>query len=127
MPNETTTKAAGLRVLVCGGRDYDDLGAVWSQLDAFHAIQGPITAVIHGDYRGADTLAKKWAVSNNVKDVPFKADWGHLGPAAGPIRNTRMLEEGRPDLVIAFPGGKGTLDCVSQAKERGVEVVQPYG
>ena len=31
-----------------------------------------------------------------------------LGYASGVGKSFRMLDEGRPDLVVAFPGGKGT-------------------
>lgn len=120
--NQTT----GLRVLVCGGRNYDDLGAVWGQLDAFHALQGPIAVIIHGGARGADLLADKWAITNNVPRAIFVPDWEAHGKAAGPMRNRRMLDKARPDIVIAFPGGRGTADMVFQAVEAGVEVVKPY-
>lgn len=32
-------------------------------------------------------------------------------------------DEGKPDLVVAFPGGSGTADCVRRAKAAGVEVL----
>lgn len=44
--------------------------------------------------------------------------------AAGPIRNSRMLREGKPDLVLAFPGHGGTADMVKQAGEAGVGVMK---
>jgi hypothetical protein len=116
-----------VKVLVCGGRAYTDLGAVWSQLDAFHALQGPIDVVIHGGARGADLLAEKWAIANGVRHIGYMADWEAYGRAAGPIRNRRMIQEAKPDLVIAFPGGRGTADCVHWAREFGVVVVLPYG
>lgn len=120
-------RTTGLRVLVCGGRNYDDLGAVWGQLDAFHAMQGPIVAIIHGGAGGADLLGEKWAIQNGVPRVSFRPDWNAYGRAAGPIRNKRMLDDGKPDLVIAFPGGRGTADMIRQATDANVEVVRPYG
>jgi hypothetical protein len=33
-----------------------------------------------------------------------------------------MLDEGKPDLVLAFPGGRGTRNMVGQAKRAGVPV-----
>ena len=39
------------------------------------------------------------------------------------MRNARMLAEGKPDLVVAFPGGRGTADMVAQARKAGVRVV----
>jgi hypothetical protein len=116
-----------MRVLVTGGRNYTDLGAVWGQLDAFHALQGPIDVVIHGGASGADLLGEKWAIANGVRHVAYKADWEAYGRAAGPMRNRRMIEEAKPSLVIGFPGGRGTRDCLRQAREAGITIVQPYG
>jgi len=46
------------------------------------------------------------------------------GRAAGPVRNAQMLAEGKPDFVVAFPGGRGTADMCKQARARGVKVVE---
>lgn len=35
-----------------------------------------------------------------------------------------MLSEGKPSLVVAFPGGEGTADMVRKARAAGVEVVE---
>ena len=56
--------------------------------------------------------------------MTFFADWAGLGRKAGPIRDHAMLTEGRPTLVAALPGGKGTGHMVSIAREAGVEVVE---
>jgi hypothetical protein len=50
------------------------------------------------------------------------AEWESLGRKAGPIRNQRMLTEGKPALVVAFPGGKGTANMVAQARATNVRV-----
>ena len=110
-----------MRVLVCGGRDFSDRMMLNEHLDTMHAAQ-PFTVIIHGDARGADTLAKEWALSRGVKHLAFPADWTQHGKAAGPIRNTRMLVEGQPDKVVAFPGGAGTANMVDQARRAGVRV-----
>jgi hypothetical protein len=78
--------------------------------------------LIHGNAKGADTLAKRWAVAHSVWHLPFEPDWQTHGDLAGPIRNRRMLDEGKPDLVLAFPGGRGTRNMVVQAKLAGVPV-----
>lgn len=54
----------------------------------------------------------------------FPADWDKYGKRAGYLRNVQMLDEGKPDLVVAFPGGKGTAMMVKLAKERGVRVIE---
>lgn len=110
-----------MRVLVCGGRDYDDLVGVSIVLDTMH-VRKPFTALIGGGARGADAGAATWAWHVGVPIEQFPADWETHGKAAGPIRNQRMIDEGRPDLVVAFPGGKGTADMVRRARAAGIEV-----
>ncbi len=68
-----------------------------------------------------------WARSRQHQAIARMADWTTHGRAAGPIRNARMLAEYHPDLVIAFPGGRGTLDMVSKAERAGVAVIRPLG
>lgn len=111
------------RVLVCGGRDYADAARLYGVLDELHRKQG-IGCVIEGNARGADRMAGYWARKHRIDNLKFPADWATNGKAAGPIRNRQMLEEGRPDLVLAFPGGRGTADMVRQAKAAGVSVVE---
>jgi hypothetical protein len=37
-----------------------------------------------------------------------------------------MLKEFGPDVVVAFPGGRGTGDMVQRAKAHGVKVIEVY-
>ena len=109
------------RVLVCGGRNYANVRTLNATL---RGLSPPPTVIIHGAYSGADELAGKWALFNRVTELPFPADWGKLGRAAGPIRNQRMLDEGKPDLVVAFPGNAGTADMIRRARAAGVPVIE---
>lgn len=106
-----------MKVLVCGGRDFRDSGQVHFELNRIHSgDRGPIKVLIHGAARGADTIAADWArAKGGIKVLSFPADWQKHGLAAGPLRNQQMLDEGKPDLVVAFPGGKGTADMVRRA------------
>jgi YspA, cpYpsA-related SLOG family len=80
---------------------------------------------MQGGARGADALAKDWAMTHpDIKRFEIKADWKRYGNAAGPIRNQRMLEWG-PDLVVAFAGGTGTAGMVALARAAGVPVIEP--
>ena len=113
-----------MRVLVTGGRDYSDAGLVNAALDKFQQDFG-VTVLIHGAATGADTLAANWAAANAIPQLPFKVtrdDWNRLGRRAGPLRNQEMLLKGRPNVVLAFPGGRGTSNMVSLAKAAGVPV-----
>lgn len=110
-----------MRVLVTGGRDFNDRGLLKEALDRLHR-QHTFSALIHGDAKGADRLAGEWAVSNGIKVDARPANWSRYGRAAGILRNSQMLDE-QPDLVIAFPGGKGTDDMARKARKAGLTVV----
>ncbi len=112
-----------MRVLVCGGRDFCEGRAVVEALGPMHRAT-PFSAIIHGAARGADYLAGAWARWMQVPELPFPADWERDGRAAGPIRNQRMLDEGKPDLVVAFPGGRGTADMIRRARKAGLRVIE---
>ena len=124
-----------MRVLVTGGRDYADYEFVRNTLDQIMHDRGccgecgvidspdPVI-VIHGGAKGADSLADQWAVVNWLQIKEFKADWNRYGRVAGPIRNQQMIDEGKPDLVVAFPGGEGTANMVKLAKKHGIEVIE---
>lgn len=112
-----------MKILVCGGRDYTNCDRVWATLDSWRASNGELT-IIEGGATGADRLAQNWALDRKQKVLTFHADWKSLGRSAGPIRNRRMLNEGKPDLVLAFPGGRGTRGMVEMARAAGVDVVE---
>jgi hypothetical protein len=111
-----------MRVLVCGGRNYRDRRLVFHTLDSLVGI----STLIHGCASGADGLAARWARARGVPQEPYPPNWRRYGLAAGPIRNQQMLDEGRPDLVVAFPGGKGTFNMVDKAEGAGVRVLRAY-
>lgn len=122
----------GVRVLVCGGRYYGNRQQLYAALGLAH-VELHVDVLIHGACpTGADDLADKWARGRGVPVLPFPAAWHDLvtppvarrfwrdgtiyNAAAGGVRNQRMIDEGRPDLVIAFAGGKGTADMLRRAK-----------
>ena len=111
-----------MRVLVTGGRDYADVAAVFDELDRIR--NGNLAfVVINGGASGADKLARDWCLKRCVEFMTVPADWKRWGRSAGPRRNQRMLEAiGKPDLVVAFPGGDGTQDMINRALRAGVRV-----
>lgn len=119
-----------MRVLVCGGRRYADPICVWRTLDQVDQDRG-IRCVIDGasddvtgPYVGADYWGHQWALARNKPTERFHADWKGQGRAAGPIRNRRMRDEGKPGLVVAFPGGNGTRSMIALADETNIEVIR---
>tara|TARA_Y100000310_G_scaffold335913_1_gene419132 strand:+ start:427 stop:834 length:408 start_codon:yes stop_codon:yes gene_type:complete len=119
-----------LRVLVCGGRDYSNVERLYKVLDwvdgSWESAEstGPISTIISGHARGADQLAEKYANEKNIPLEIYPAQWDVHGKSAGVIRNQEMLDEGLPDLVVAFPGGKGTAHMVKIAQKANVMMLQ---
>lgn len=109
--------------VVCGGRDYFRRHRVFQILDAAVERLG-LTELASGLAAGADTDARLWAEARGVPFTGFKADWNLYGRGAGIIRNRVMLAEFAPEVVIAFPGGRGTADCVSRAQGMGIRVIK---
>jgi len=118
-----------MRILVTGSREWTDREALIDALsDLSKECMGDCT-LIHGGAYGADILAHKvvraWAARwGGWATEIFPAEWAKDGKAAGPIRNARMLEEGKPDICLAFPlpGSKGTWDMIRKANAAGIEV-----
>lgn len=114
-----------MKVLICGGRDFDGRSFLNTILTMLHE-RYRFSCVVHGNAAGADDMADKWAraAGVEVKSYPVKAaDWHKYGNAAGPLRNRRMLDSERPDLVIAFDGGKGTADMIAYATQKRVPIL----
>lgn len=112
-----------MRVLVCGGRDFNDWDLFWKTMFEI-SKKDVITTIIHGNAKGADSFAAEWGKSFAHEVLAYPADWKTHGKSAGPIRNQKMLDEGKPDLVIAFPGGRGTAHMVKIAREAKIEVIE---
>lgn len=112
-----------MRVLVCGGKDFKDYKHLCKVLDTLHREQ-PFSIVIQGASRGATTLAKKWADERGVTYLKFTANWNKWGKRATYLRNKRIIEEGKPDLVVAFPGGHATERMLRHCHEHYLNVIE---
>lgn len=108
-----------MKVIVTGGRDYQDFAMVQDILSTLSP-----DFVIQGGASGADAHARTWAEDNNVELATYTAKWDEFGRAAGPFRNNLMLKDHPDALVLAFPGGRGTANCVRQAKEMNMMVLK---
>lgn len=118
-----------MRVLVCGDRNWANKESVFYELVNLlsYELQGDEFVVITGACRGADWFAREWCeLHQRTRLMEFPADWQKHGKAAGPIRNQQMLDEGVPDLVLAFhadiTNSKGTLDMIHRANKARVPV-----
>lgn len=112
-------------ILVCGGRSFGcrASSALSDRKLLFDRLgQSPLPSlIISGGAPGADSLAEYWARKNGIHAAVVMPIWSKYGNKAGPLRNAAMLRL-KPDRVIAFPGGRGTENCIRQAEEAGIPV-----
>ena len=111
--------------IVCGGRLFQDRELMHDALsDLLMRQHGHLDTIVHGGASGADYLAGEWGKRNGYQVIVFEANWKQHGKAAGPIRNSLMLELAKPELVVAFPGGRGTADMIRKAEEVDVLTIE---
>lgn len=102
-----------VRVLVCGGRDYQNRRQVFAVMDALPYTREQMIVITCG-FDGVDTLADDWAAAHDV--------WSIRCP--GNSTPEEVIDAWAPDIVVAFRGGDGTITLSKYAEERGSHVVR---
>lgn len=115
-----------MRILVTGSRSWTDTAKIAAAiLDVITQAQPEDLALIHGACpMGADALADRWWQGTIGPDsiVRYKADWDGLGRRAGIERNRVMVNDGEPDVVLAF-----VMPCRQQGCKKGAGVHASHG
>ena len=117
------------RVIVAGGRNFDNYQLLQSCLDyIFKDISPKVDIeIVSGHAEGADKLGEKYAKDHNLSLKVFPAEWEKYGKKAGSIRNSQMIDYAKEQIpmVVAFWNGKsrGTMDTLSKAQLNGIESI----
>lgn len=116
-----------MRVLVTGDRNWDRRVPIRAALRKCVRASPEKVIVAEGGAKGADTCARDLCDILGITHITYWANWNGHHKAAGPIRNRFMLEDFKPDLVLAFhpnlDESKGTADMVKRARKAGIPVV----
>lgn len=112
------------KVVVTGGRDNYDIDAVKRTLDELQGEYGQLF-IIEGGATGIDECARCWAHDEGQQYATVPALWHIDGSRAGPMRNAAMIGTLQPDIVVHFDGGRGTANCLAEARQFGAVIV--YG
>lgn len=107
-----------MKIIVTGGRNYEDYKAVDKALSSLSP-----TLIVEGGAKGADRLAREWAIENGIEFITVNAEWAKYAGRAGTIRNAKMLALHSDATVVVFPGGRGTADCEAKAREKEMKIV----
>ena len=118
------------RVLVCGSRSKDHEALVEAELDRQLAASPAGLRVIHGGNSGVAAVAHAWvfgqrALGRGVQPMEFPLTHEESrAPRKFRARNVRMLKQGRPQLVLAFPGDEESEHLVAIARIQSITVVE---
>ncbi|MHB1107240.1 MAG: DUF2493 domain-containing protein [Lutibacter sp.] len=110
-----------IKVIIAGGRNFDDFNRLCQVCDEFLQDQNNIE-IVSGAYKGADLLGERYAAERNYPIKQFSADWKRYGKSAGLKRNIEMAAYA--DALIAFWDGesKGTKNMIALATQAGLNV-----
>ena len=97
---------------VIGGRDFADEQFLFETLDKY-----PIVEIVSGGAKGADRIAKSYALSKKIDYTEFLPDYEKYGRAAPLKRNEKIISYA--EAVIAFWDGqsRGTKNALNHANK----------
>ena len=104
-----------MKVIIAGGRDFDDYEKLRTYCDHILEDQTDIE-IVSGTAKGADQMGERYAKEKGYPVKQFPADWSK-GKSAGYVRNEEMAKYA--DALIAFWNGlsKGTGHMIDLAKK----------
>ena len=110
------------RIIVAGGRDFDDYQLLSKTLDEVLSPLEIHASIMSGGARGADALGEKYASEHNIPVDCFPANWRKHGRSAGFLRNKIMAANA--NALVAFWDGTspGTKHMIDTARSRGLAV-----
>ena len=106
-----------IRLLIAGSRSFTNYADMVNAIYSYYSVD-QIAAIISGGARGADTLAKRFAVEHEIAYEEYLPDWS-IGRQAGILRNIDIVNVA--DEVIVFWDGKsnGSKFTISYSQEQG--------
>lgn len=111
-----------MKIAVTGGRNFNNLELI---KEAFKPFIGQDVILAHGDARGADRLCAEYAKELGWKVIAYPANWKLYSKKAGPIRNQQILDDFKPEILLAFEGNSGTFDMVCRASKANIQIIYP--
>lgn len=107
-----------LRVIIAGGRTFENYELLKQELDSFRQ-EHEILEIISGGAIGADSLGEQYAKECGIPLKRFPALWNKYGKSAGFIRNEEMAKYG--NFLIAFWDGRsvGTKHMIKKMRDLG--------
>ena len=101
------------KVIIAGSRDIDDCDLVF-ELIKHSRIR--IDEIVCGQAAGVDTCGMYYGFDHMIPIKYFPANWKKHGKAAGPIRNSEMVEYCTHGIYVINNHSSGSMDCLRKIK-----------
>lgn len=100
-----------MKLAVVGSRNFNDYNLLKKYLDKIHEVE-PISYIVSGGAKGADSLSERWAKENNVNTEIYLPDWNKHGKKAGFLRNVDIIKNADKCLACWDGVSKGTKHSI---------------
>lgn len=120
-------EAAAIRVIVAGGREFNDYVLLRAELNMLIApgVFDRTVEIVSGAARGTDQLGERYAKEYGlgIKRFPVtNADWKKWGKSAGPIRNEQMAKYATHCVCFWDGASRGTNNMIELAKKHNLKL-----
>lgn len=111
-----------IKVIVCGGRDFNNFILLTERLDFYLQNQGKVE-LVSGGANGADTLAIDYGAMRHIPINVYYADWDAHGKRAGYLRNEEMSRNATHCIAFWNGRSRGTSHMINLTRAAGLKVV----
>ena len=108
---------SGVRLAVTGGRAFTDAYELDWHLRGLLVDRG-ISVLMEPGTPGAPALARQWGRAMGIPTVTYyRGPWQRAAKREqDTLKAKRMIERGRPDVLVAFKGGRSTAAFIALAE-----------
>lgn len=110
-----------MKVIVAGGRDYDDYQLMENRLDYLLQNKDDVT-IVSGTARGADKLGERYANQKGFEVIEMPANWDKYGKSAGYKRNEDMAKIADAAVIFWDGESRGSKHMIDLAHKYNLKV-----
>jgi hypothetical protein len=105
-----------MNLAIVGSRIFNNYEKFCEIVDNYINENGKPEFIISGGADGIDFFAELYADKYNIEKKIYEAFWDEFGDAAGPIRNTKIINHCTHVLAMPIKASRGTNDTIKKAK-----------
>lgn len=111
-----------MKVIVAGSRNIRLRSELVKEI--FELCFKEVEEIVSGTCSGPDLAGERFGEDYGIPIKRFPPDWNKHGKAAGPIRNREMADYADALLLIWDGKSRGSKNMLSEAKKRGLRIVE---